>query len=103
MWPAGLVTFTDERAPERLSQLALQLSGGVTTDPAFTTQEVVDYFLPNGLQYTQDYERAIQAFKWEVPQNYFDRGEWNLGWDTVPAQMASLLYHIIRLPEFQLS
>lgn len=90
-----------ESKPEELSTLAFQLVGA-TTDPALATQVIVDYFLPNGLQRQEDYDRATSVFKHEIPQNYFDENSWNLEWDTVPAQVALLINHIIQLPEFQL-
>lgn len=75
-----------------------------SNDPYQVTQLVVDHFIPQGLQTVEMYEQATVAFKWEVPENYFATGVWNLTWtDTVPYQMAFLLIHIIKLPEFQLS
>ncbi len=91
-----------ENTPDSLTSLAVQLAGEEATDPAFVTQMIVDHFLPNGLQRPEDYERATDVFKFEIPQNYFDEGLWNLRWETVPTQVALLLDHIIRLPEFQL-
>ncbi|MEL7252396.1 MAG: DUF1800 domain-containing protein, partial [Bacteroidota bacterium] len=72
-------------------------------DPALVTQAIVDYFIPNGLSTPEAYEAATDVFKWDVPQNYYDSGEWNLYWDTAPAQVGLLMQHISRLPEFQLS
>ena len=56
----------------------------------------------SGLNDLMAYERATDVFKWEVPQNYYDLEVWNLDWDTASAQVALLLQHIARLPEFQL-
>ncbi|TXB63202.1 DUF1800 domain-containing protein [Phaeodactylibacter luteus] len=88
--------------PQVLVQLAKDLSSN-SIDPYEVTHAVVGHFISGGLGEPADYERAAAVFKWEVPQNYYDAGEWNLNWDTVPAQMAFLLRHIARLPEFQLS
>ena len=73
-----------------------------SNDPAFVTKEIIDYFIPNGLQTVDAYIEATEVFKWEVPENYYDQGLWNLSWDTVPAQVAVLLGHISKIPEFQL-
>ena len=73
-----------------------------SNDPALVTQLIVDHFIPNGLNTPEAYERATEVFKWEVPQNYFDDGNWNLNWETVPAQVGVLMGHIVKLPEFQL-
>ena len=65
-------------------------------------QQIVDFFIPNGLQTVEAYVEATEVFKWEVPQNYFDQNLWSLSWDTVPAQMGVLLAHLSKIPEFQL-
>jgi len=92
-----------DNQPEKLTQLAATLAGGYgVNDPALVTQKVMDYFLPTELHTPEIYERATEAFKVEIPRNYFDDGSWNLNWDTVPWQMTSLLQYLIRVPEFQL-
>ena len=83
-------------------QLAKGLSGN-SNDPAEVAQAIVDHFLPNGLDTAEAYERATIVLKWEVPQNYYDNGWWNLDWETIPIQVVFLLQHIARLPEFQLA
>jgi len=88
--------------PDALSQLALSIVGP-TTDPALATQKIVDYFIPRGLQTMAEYDQATTVFKWEIPQNYFDLNIWNMGFETIPAQMAVLMQHIFRMPEFQLT
>ncbi|MEN0003170.1 MAG: DUF1800 domain-containing protein [Bacteroidota bacterium] len=87
--------------PNDLVGLAVDLSGN-SNDPALVTREIIDHFIPNGLNDPMAYARATDVFKWEVPQNYYDDGSWNLGWNTVPAQVGLLLLHIVRLPEIQL-
>ncbi|MCB0636675.1 MAG: DUF1800 domain-containing protein [Lewinella sp.] len=91
-----------QNTPQVLVTLAQELSDD-SNDPYLVTQTIVDYFVPMGLFAPEDYDRATDIFKWEVPQNYFDNGEWNLYWETAPAQVALLLRYISRLPEFQLS
>lgn len=90
-----------EGTPQLLVDLAKQLSDN-SNDPNLVAQVIVDHFTPNGLNTPDAYDRAATVLKWEVPQNYYDNGQWNLDWDTVPAQVALLLQHIVRLPEFQL-
>lgn len=92
---------TFQGTPSALSDFALSLSAS-TTDPMVVTQAIVDHFVPNGLGAPETYQRALQVFKWEVPQNYYDDGSWSLFWDTVPIQVVLLLRYISRLPEFQL-
>lgn len=96
-----LLSYAYEMVPENLRSLAKAVSEN-STDPYYVTQQIVDHFVPNGLQDPQAYENATVAFKSEIPQNYFDNNLWNLDWETVPGQVALLLYHLGRLPEFQL-
>lgn len=96
--------FTNYQAsPQILVALAQALTTDNANDPALVTQAIVDYLIPNGLTTPEAYEAATAVFKWEVPQNYYDSGEWNLYWETVPVQVGLLMQHISRLPEFQLS
>lgn len=86
---------------ERIRQLAIQLTDN-SNSPEVIVQALVDYFLPNGLVDAAAYETATGIFKWEVPQNYYDNGQWNLGWDSAPYQVVLTLSHLARYPEFQL-
>ncbi len=90
-----------EQAPSYLIDLAVNLIGN-TNDPVYATQVIVDHFIPIGLQTPEAYDQATEVFKWEVPQNYYDTGQWDLNYDTVEIQIALLLQHISRMPEFQL-
>ncbi len=74
-----------------------------SNDPDFIVHQVVDHFTGKGLQTEGEYQRAVEVFKSEVPENYFEDGSWNLDWDHVDAMVALLLVHIIKLPEHQLS
>jgi hypothetical protein len=80
----------------------LRFAAITETDPALITQLIVDHFITQGLQTAADYTIATDVFKDQIPQNYFDNNLWNLSWDTVPYQVIVLLFHIIKLPEFQL-
>ncbi len=71
-------------------------------DPAVITQAVIDHFIPGGLHRDAAYVIATDVLKWEVPQNYYDEGLWNLDWQSAPWQIVHLLRHLVRLPEFQL-
>lgn len=96
------IFYLFENAPEGLRQLAKSLSGN-SNDPALVAQALVDHFIPTGLDMPDAYGRATAALKWEVPQNYYDTGAWNLDWETIPVQVAFLIRYIARLPEFQLT
>ncbi|MBX2828570.1 MAG: DUF1800 domain-containing protein [Flavobacteriaceae bacterium] len=84
-----------------LVDLARELSND-SNDPEFITQVVVDHLVPKSLYTESDYVIATDIFKWDIPQNYYDDGTWNLSWSTAPYQCFLLLVHIAQMPEFQL-
>lgn len=90
-----------ENHPDSLVEIAKKLSND-STDPALVAQSIADHFIPNGLSSPELYQGATETFKFEVPQNYFDEGLWNLDWETAPVQVTLLLQYLSRLPEFQL-
>ncbi len=96
------VGYVYETYPTELVGFAKTLSGN-SNDPALISRKIVDHFLVNGLQTEAEYEAATAVFKFEVPQNYFDDGTWNLDWPYVDAMVTVLLFHIAQLPEFQLA
>ena len=71
-------------------------------DPYFITKTLVDHFMCKELYTLTDYDIATDIFKWEVPQNYYDQGIWDLDFNSAPYQVSILLKHIARMPEFQL-
>lgn len=90
-----------ERYKTQYVTLAKKLTNN-SKDGRFVTETLVNHFLSNGLQTPEEYERAYIAFRAEIPKHYFDDGLWNLDWDSAPGQVALLLDHVIRKPEFQL-
>ena len=64
--------------------------------------QIIDYFLPNGLQFDTDYLDALVSFKGEIPENYFHDGTWTIHYWALPFQVGALLRFINRMPEFQL-
>lgn len=73
-----------------------------SSDADYVTELIVNHFLPNGLQTPEEYNRAYLTFQAEIPAHYFEDGSWNLDWETAAAQVALLMDHLIRKPEFQL-
>lgn len=84
-----------------LVDLARELSND-SNDPNFIARVLIDHFVSKTLQTPSDYDIATDIFKWDVPQNYYDDGTWNLSWSTATNQCLLLLIHIGRMPEFQL-
>lgn len=81
--------------------LARDLSND-SNDPYYITEVIIDHFVSKKLFSLEDYDIATDIFKWEIPQNYYDEGLWNLNWSEAPTQVFLLLRHIATIPEFQL-
>ena len=88
--------------PAQFTAFARNLSND-SNNAELITELIVNHFLSNGLQSSEEYDRAYISFQAEIPLHYFEDGAWSLAWDTAPAQVALLMDHVIKRPEFQLS
>ncbi len=86
---------------EKFRQLAIDVSNN-SNDVALVAKKITDHFIPKGLDDAAGYDQATAALKYQVPQNYFDLGLWNLSFQYAPEQVWNLLKWVIRRPEFQL-
>ena len=86
---------------EELRTFALEASGN-SNDPYIVTKKIIERFVPLQLFTIEDYQTAADIFKFNVPQNYYDNGQWNLQWESAPYQVVLLLIHLAKLPEYQL-
>ena len=101
LFKAYLFLLFDNGLTELFRNFAKDLSND-SIDPVYITQVIVDFLNAKPLFTTSDYEVATDIFKWEIPQNYYDEGLWNLDWEEAPYQVLLLLVHISTIPEFQL-
>ncbi len=86
---------------DQFRQFAINLTNN-SNDPAVITEQIIHFFITRPLHTPMDYEVATGILRWEVPDNYYDDGLWNLSWDSAPYQVLLLMHHIFRMPEFQL-
>lgn len=98
----ALLFYQYEQYPNDLLDFARDLTND-SNNPFEITKLITDHFIPNGLQNQSTYNNLTQIFKGDVPENYYENGEWNLYWDSAPLQIAYLIYSLSRLPEFQLT
>jgi hypothetical protein len=84
-----------------LVDFAKQLTNN-SNDPQYITEVLINHFMSKELHTLSDYDIATDIFKWEIPQNYYDDGLWNLDWEQAPYQVFLLLSHLSTIPEFQL-
>ncbi|MEM9260087.1 MAG: DUF1800 family protein, partial [Bacteroidota bacterium] len=84
-----------------LAELAKKITPE-TADVEIICRDLIDYFLPQGLQFDEDFAEALVTFKGEVPPDYFVNGNWTIDYWALPIQVSGLLRYLVRLPEFQL-
>ena len=78
------------------------LVGNDEKDPKVIVDKLKEYMF---CKYDiKDEERidAINIFKGDIPDNYFEDGTWTLNYENVPNQVFKLMSYFISLPEFQL-
>ncbi len=102
-WEAcdSLWFYSFTQYPEELRTFAKDLTPD-PADPAAVTESIIDFLFPKSQSDPAALQIATDIFKGQVPENYFTRGLWNLDWNEAPAQIALLLQHLSRQPEFQL-
>lgn len=69
-----------------------------SNDPEYITEILVNHFISKELYTASDYTIATDVLKWEIPQNYYDDGLWNLDWEEAPYQLFLLLSHLATIP-----
>jgi len=87
---------------EQFRTFALGVLGGNSNNVIQVSKAIMDNFLSKELINDTEYDEALEVFKDQVPENYFEDGTWDLNWNSAPAQVYKLLQHIITIPEFQL-
>ncbi len=90
-----------DSARNKLVQLAIDLSGTIN-DEVVIVQSLAKHFISHELD-EEHLEAALDYFKGEIPENYFQDDSWNLYYDEAPDQIINLMYYLMRLPEYQLS
>ena len=85
----------------KFRQFAKDISGN-SKNPEVITRAMINHFTSKELASPEDYEVATTILKGEVPENYYTEGIWNLDYEYAHWQLLDLLFHIARMPEFQL-
>ena len=87
---------------EQFRTFIISLVGNTEKDPKIIVDKLKGFMFCN---YNIKYEErldAINIFKGDVPDNYFEDGTWDLNNESVPKQVYDLILFFISLPEFQL-
>ena len=86
----------------QFKKLAIDLAGKDETDVGRIVLKLKDFIFCNYEIKSDEMSDAINVFKGEVPENYFEDGTWSLNNNSVQRQVYDLLRFFIGLPEFQL-
>jgi len=96
-----LIWSTWNNFREELRTFAIESSDN-SNDPYIVSKSIIDRFMPLELFTPEDYEAATDIFKYNLPENYYENGIWNLQFESAPYQVVLLLLHLIKIPEYQL-
>ncbi len=91
----------NESIRDKVTLLARNLTSANESDERLVTAALVRFFLNRDLD-AELFETAVQYFRSDIPENYFEQGIWNLQFAEVPYQVFNLMYYLTRLPEYQL-
>lgn len=87
---------------EKFREFAKAAANG-SEDVYEIVRNIIDAFLPRGLNTEANYTDATDVFKTDfIPSEYFTNGVWTLDYPSVPWQVVLLFQYLTRLPEFQL-
>ncbi len=112
MKPGSVFPFP-ERTFEKFRQMAKDLTQFATSSSDFNNVDAVvkaiaQHFIMVDLD-ESEMAAAVEVFKGDIPENYFNGEIWNLDYDeefpysSVPIQVLNLLLYLTKLPEYQLN
>ena len=78
------------------------LVGNSEKNPGVIVDKLKEFMFCNFQIKSEERLDALNIFKGDVPENYFEDGTWNLSYESVPKQVYDLILFFISLPEFQL-
>ena len=87
---------------EQFRTFIISLVGQNEKDPRVIVDKLKDYMFCKYNIKEEERLDAVNIFKGEIPDNYFEDGTWTLNYESVPTQVYNLMLFFISLPEFQL-
>ena len=87
---------------EQFRTFIISLVGQNEKDPKVIVDKLKDYMFCKYDIKEEERLDAVNIFKGEIPDNYFEDGTWTLNYESVPSQVYNLMLFFISLPEFQL-
>ena len=87
---------------EQFRTFIISLVGQNEKDPKVIVDKLKDHMFCKYDIKEEERLDAVNIFKGEIPDNYFEDGTWTLNYESVPSQVYNLMLFFISLPEFQL-
>jgi len=87
---------------EQFRTFIISLVGQNEKDPKVIVDKLKDHMFCKYDIKEEERLDAVNIFKGEIPDNYFEDGTWTLNYESVPTQVYNLILFFISLPEFQL-
>jgi len=87
---------------EQFRTFIISLVGQNEKDPKVIVDKLKDHMFCKYDIKEEERLDAVNIFKGEIPDNYFEDGTWTLNYESVPTQVYNLMLFFISLPEFQL-
>ena len=89
--------------PSIIEEYQIELdSGNDEKNPSTIVHKMKDYMFCKFDMKSEEMVDAINVFKGDIPENYYEDGTWTLSFESVPNQVFNLMLFFINLPEYQL-
>ena len=76
--------------------------GNDEKNPSTIVHKMKDYMFCKFDMKSEEMLDAVNVFKGDTPENYYEDGTWTLSFESVPNQVFNLMLFFINLPEYQL-
>ncbi len=87
---------------EQFRTFIISIVSDTEKDPKIIVDKLKEFMFCNYEIKAVERLDAINIFKGDIPENYYDDGTWDLNYESVPNQVYNLILYFISLPEFQL-
>ena len=87
---------------EQFRSFIIELVGNDEKNPSTIVSKMKDYMFCKFDMKPEEMLDAVNVFKGDTPENYYEDGTWTLSLESVPNQVFNLMLFFINLPEYQL-
>ena len=87
---------------EQFRNFIIDLVGKDEKNPKTIVNQLKNFMFCNYDMKQEEMIDAVNVFKGDTPENYFEDGTWTLDYESVPNQVYNLILFFLTLPEYQL-